>query len=121
MFLAAQHAAGLAPSTVHARYRALRALLRFLERRRKLTHDQNPSDLVEAPTVPVEVRRHVTVEDLELLLGGIHGHTLADHRDRLILLILFYSGLRLAELCGLCTQDVDAAALEITVTCGQGR
>src|SRR5262245_20810107 len=58
-FLAAQHDAGLSPSTVHARYRALRALLRFLEKRRKLPRELNPIQDLEATTVPKEVRRHV--------------------------------------------------------------
>lgn len=119
-YLADQHAAGLAPSTVHARFRALRALLRFLERRRKLSHDQNPIHLVEAPTVPKQVRRHVSTGDLDLLLGSISGQTWLDHRDRVILLILFYSGLRLSELCELHVPDVDMQTLEVTVHRGKG-
>jgi site-specific recombinase XerD len=119
-FLADQHSAGMSPATVHARYRALRALLRFLERRRKLTHDGNPIHLVEAPTVPKEVRRYVTVSDLDLLLNNIDGQSWLDYRDRVVLLILFYSGLRLSELCGLLVSDIDVAHLEVTVRQGKG-
>jgi integrase/recombinase XerC len=120
MFLADQHAAGLSPSTVHARYRALRALLRFLEKRRRLPHDQNPIHIVEAPTVPKQVRRYVTVADLEILLAAITGQSWLDHRDRVMLLILFYSGLRVTELCDLHVQDVDTTTLEVTVHRGKG-
>ncbi len=119
-FLADQHDSGAKPSTVHARYRALRAVFRFLEKRRKLRHDDNPIHLLEAPNVPSEVRRHVTIEDLDHLLMSIEGQDWIDHRDRLILLILFYSGLRLGELCGLAVNDIDAQALEITVHHGKG-
>lgn len=119
-FLADQHKAGSKPSTVHARYRALRAVYRFLERRRKLRHDDNPINVMEAPFVPTEVRRHVTIEDLDLLLASIDGADWLDHRDRLILLILFFSGLRLGELCGLSVNDIDAQALEITIRRGKG-
>lgn len=120
MYLADQHEAGLAPSTVHARFRALRALMRFLERRRKLTREQNPFHLLEAPTVPKTMRRHVTMDDLETLLASIAGQAWLDQRDRVILLILFFSGLRLSELCDLQVADVDVVTLEITVQRGKG-
>lgn len=120
MFLADQHAAGLSPSTVHARYRALRALLRFLEKRQRLRHDDNPIHVVDAPTVPKEVRRHVSVGDLDALLVAIQPTTWLDHRDRVILLILYYSGLRVGELCDLQVADVDITNLEITIHRGKG-
>lgn len=119
-YLADQHAAGLRPSTVHARYRALRAVLRFLEKRRRLRHDDNPIHLLEAPTVPVEARRYVTPDDLERIIGAIDGQSWLDHRDRLILSILFFSGLRVTELCDLAVADIDAARLEVVVRSGKG-
>lgn len=119
-FLADQHAAGLRPASVHARFRALRALLLFLERRRLLSHDANPVHVLDAPSVPREVRRFVTLPDLTAILAAIDGATWLEHRDRLILGILFYSGLRLAELCALQVGDVDAAGLTITVRQGKG-
>lgn len=119
-FLADQHAGGAKPATVHARYRALRAVFRFLEKRRKLRHDDNPIHITEAPAVPSEVRRHVTIDDMDRLLASIDGSDWLDHRDRLILHILFYSGLRLGELCGLEVADIDATALEITIKRGKG-
>lgn len=118
-FLADQHE-GHKPSTVHARFRALRALFLFLERRRKIGHEDNPIHLVDAPSVPTEIRRHVSVEALEQLLASITGQTWLDHRDRLIILILFYSGLRLGELCALTVADVDIKRSEITVDRGKG-
>ena len=119
-YLADQHAAGLRPSTVHARYRAIRAVLRFLEKRRRLRHDDNPIHLLEAPTVPLEARRYVTPDDLERIMQAIDGQSWLDHRDRLIISILFFSGLRVTELCDLAVADVDVSRLEITVRQGKG-
>lgn len=119
-FLADQHTAGLRPATVHARFRALRALLLFLEKRRLLSHDANPVHVLDAPSVPREVRRHVTVTDLQSILSAITGTEWIEHRDRLILGILYYSGLRLAELCALTVADIDHASQSITVRAGKG-
>jgi integrase/recombinase XerD len=62
----------------------------------------------------------VTVPDLEVLLASITGQSWLDYRDRVILLILFYSGLRVSELCDLQVVDVDMTTLEITVHRGKG-
>ena len=108
------------PATVHARFRALRALLNFLERRRKLERGENAIHLVDAPSVPQEVRRHVSVAECETLLGSIGASAWLDHRDRLIVLLLMFSGLRVGELCALTVADVDSLRCEGTVQNGKG-
>lgn len=118
-FIADQHD-GHKPSTVHARFRAIRALFLFLERRKKIKYDDNPIHLVDAPGVPTEIRRHVSMEALDALLASITGQSWLDHRDRLIIQILFYSGLRCGELCALSVADVDIKRAEITVDRGKG-
>lgn len=120
-FLAAQHAAGRLPSTVHARFRALRAVFLFLERRRYLTADANPVRRLEAPSVPQTARRHVTLPDLERLQATCTDGTWLDVRDQLLLGLLFYSGLRVAELCALTVADVDSQALTVLVRSGKGQ
>lgn len=118
-FLADSHDAGLSPATVHARYRALSALFRFLERRRHICLDANPLRIMEAPSRPKTVRPYVTVAELDALLATC-GTDWIGCRDRLILLLLFYSGLRLGELAALRVVDVDASRLEVTVHHGKG-
>jgi integrase len=118
-FLADCHDAGLSPSTVHARYRALKALFRFLEKRRIVERDANPINLLDAPTVPRTVRPHVTLPELRQLLATC-GDDWIGQRDRLILLLLFFSGLRLGEVAALAVADLDAAALEVVVRRGKG-
>ncbi len=118
-FIADQHA-DHRPSTVHARFRAIRALFLFLERRKRIKYDDNPIHLVDAPTVPTEIRRHVSLDAFNLLLASIKGQSWLDHRDRLIIQILFYSGLRCGELCALSVSDIDTKRAEITVDRGKG-
>jgi len=43
-----------------------------------------------------------------------------DHRDALILCLLFYSGLRLGEVCALQVADLDLARMEVFVKRGKG-
>lgn len=119
-FLAAQHAAGRKPSTVHARFRALRAVFLFLERRRYVTAEANPIRLLDAPAVPQVARRHVTLPDVERLQAACAAGTWLDARDRLLVGLLFYSGLRVAELCALTVQDVDTTNLTVLVRSGKG-
>lgn len=121
-FLADQQSNHL-PATVHARYRALRALCNWLQKRKKITAEQNPFALLDpedAPHVPQQIRPYPTPEDVDLLLASIPGRTWLDHRDRLIVLILYYSGLRRGELCALSVEDIDTQRLQITIEKGKG-
>ena len=98
--MADQNEAELRPSTVHARFRALRALLNFLERRRKVDRAENPIHLVDAPSVPTEIRRH-TVAEVDTLLAAIGSSSCLDHRDRLIVPLLDVFRVAVGELVGL--------------------
>lgn len=109
----------LAPSTVNARFRALRALLLWCERRRGLKHDDNPIHLIDPPNVPKEIRRYVDKNTFDALLRSIPPITWLDQRDRLILLLLYYCGLRRKELISLHVADANTATLELTVRKGK--
>jgi site-specific recombinase XerD len=120
-FLADQHDSGLRPATVNARFRALRALLLWLEKRRYIGHDANPIHMLEAPAMPHEVRRYVTAADFDRLLAAAASSApWVDVRDRLLLHVLYYSGLRLTECSALMVADVDTDQLLITVHSGKG-
>jgi len=119
-FIAAQFARGLSASTVLGRFRALRAVLRFAESRKLITREENPIHGVKPPRVPKKRPRHVEHKDLTALLGAIRGNTWLDHRDRLILQLLYFSGLRLGEVCGLQIGDVDLTRKEVFVRRGKG-
>ncbi len=119
-FLVAQRESGVSPATVHARFRSLRSVFNFLERRRHIKPDDNPMRIMDAPKVPMELRRYVTVDHFNDLVASIDGPTWLDMRDRLILYLLFYSGLRVGELCALRVNDLDTHALEIRIQSGKG-
>ena len=120
-FMVDEHQRGLRPSTVHARFRAIRAVLNFLERRRKIDAGHNPVRMLDAPSVPQEARRYVAITDLERLLISIDTEDWRAFRDRLIIEILFFSGLRVGELCGLTVDDIDTRSSAILVRSGKGQ
>lgn len=121
-YLADQHTNHRA-ATVHARYRALRALCNWLQKRKKIAAEENPFTILDAddaPHVPSEIPRHATKADVERLLASITPETWLDHRDRTIIMILFYSGLRRGELCRLKVGDIDTTTLSITIQHAKG-
>lgn len=119
-YIATQQRLGLRPRTVHARYRALQAILNFAQRRRMLDIEENPVHFVHPPRIPRERPVHVTLADFKHLDASIAGATWLDHRDRLIFHVLYYSGLRLGEICALQVADLDMQRMEVFVRRGKG-
>lgn len=118
-YLASQRKRGLRPSTVAASYRALSAWLNWCSRRKLI--DRNPIPELDKPSVPKEQAQHVTLAECTRLLESITGNEWTDARDRLILTLLFWSGLRAAEMTGLYVTDVDTRAGTILVRHGKGQ
>jgi site-specific recombinase XerC len=89
------HGGALAPATISRRLSVLSAYYEFLRDNSdgKIT---NPVDRVKRPKVSNEAPRAVEDNALANLVGGI-----SDIRDKAIVLLFVYSGLRLAELCQL--------------------
>jgi len=115
----------LKPSSVAAHYQVLHAYFGWLTKR-GLT-EANPLADVPRPRVPRQPHRHVTLTEFRRLFAGIqhgapegHPATWLDHRDRAILVVLFTSGLRVMEACGMRTGDVDLANHLLTVRRGKG-
>jgi integrase/recombinase XerC len=119
-YLAEERARGLRPTSLHARYRSLRTLVNFAIKRRLLPREENPFAFMRPPKIPRERPPYVTPEEMRLLLGTCWRADWLDHRDALILCLLFYSGLRLAEVCALEVSDVDMGRMEVFVRRGKG-
>jgi len=107
---------GNKPSTVNTRYRAAFAFFKWLigegERR------DNPLDRIQPPQVPETVQPYYTPEDVQRVLKALNGRRLKGvdaTRTRTVLLVLFDTGLRASELCGLKTEDVNWDAQTIVV------
>jgi integrase/recombinase XerC len=100
--------------TVSRKLSALRSFYRFLNRE-NLT-DHNPVQLVKAPKAPK--RLPAVVEDVKLsafLDSTEFGDDFEGVRDRLILEILFGTGIRLSELLTITTASLDLARQQVRI------
>lgn len=97
----------LSASSLHGRWRALKALYLWLVGRRKLPPDANPISLVEEPTVPTHEPRHAALDEFLKLLDSIPQISWIDARDRLAVTTFFLAGLRITELIELKLSDFD--------------
>lgn len=120
-YLAAQRdpALALSANTVAARYRALKIWFGWLTQRKKLW-PASPMAESEKPHVPKVVVDYVKPAEFRRLYETLGSDSWLDHRDRCIVLLLFWSGLRLGEVVGLNLGDVDTAARLVTVRGGKG-
>lgn len=119
-FLADVRRKGQAMSTVDAYYRALRVYCNWLVQRRLMPADENPFAMLDQPKLPKKRPRHVTLDNFYRLYGSIDGTDWTSARDRTMLLILFYSGLRVGELLALREDDLQLGKGTIFVRGGKG-
>lgn len=117
-FLVHQRRAGQSAATVASYYRALHAYGNWLVKRGVL--ETNPLDLVDKPRVPRRRGKHITLAEFGTLYDSVSGSEWTDHRDRAMFIVMFYSGLRVSELCDLYTEDIDTMHRLITVRHGKG-
>ncbi len=119
-FLALGQRQKLAKTTLQRRMAAIRAWFRFLERGGILEH--NPAALVATPKTGVRLPRAPSEEDTVRLLESPpplpknrSPEDWVAARDSAILELLYGSGLRISELCGLNRADVDLREKEARV------
>ena len=96
---------GLAPSSVKRSTVAVRSLHRF--RTQEGIAEGDPSAGVETPRVPAGLPKALTEAEVEALLDAVAGDTPVARRDRAILEVLYGTGARISEVCGLGLGDVD--------------
>jgi integrase/recombinase XerC len=107
-WLADQHASGRARSTLARRAAAVRTFTAFAHRRGWLATDPGPllGTLKSRRALP----QVVAAEDMAAVLGQAGGHageSTAGLRDAAVLELLYATGIRVGELCGLDLPDVD--------------
>jgi len=110
------HRKGLAGRSIQRQLSAARSFLQFLVREKKISH--NPGRGLRAPKSPSKLPAVLDVDQVNSLLAGEQSTPIA-LRDQAIMELLYSSGLRLAELVGLNSQDLDLAEAIVTVT-GKG-
>ena len=105
--------AGDAPGTVTKKLAALRAWFKYLRRQKLLNKD------VMAPVKPPKAPKRLPVffreSEVERIYGDIYPHTYDGEVHRIVLRILYETGMRRTELSALTLSGIDLGALTIKV------
>ena len=105
---------GEKPATLRLHLQALRALYRYLLRQGVV--DVNPAAIVELAKLPKPLPTFVRAGTVDTVLDAdIDERDFAQVRDRLIVMLLYETGIRLSELIGLQDAAVDTAKGELKV------
>ncbi|MGE2733952.1 tyrosine recombinase XerC [Mycolicibacterium vaccae] len=110
-WLATQAAAGTARSTLARRTSAVKAFTTWAVRRGLLSED--PAVRLQTPkarrTLPAVLRQDQALDALDAAKSGAQQNDPLALRDRLIVELLYATGIRVSELCGLDIDDVDTS------------
>lgn len=96
---------GRSPGTVARHLASLRSFYRFLDRERLVERD--PTEDIAPPRTERAAPAVLSPAEVERLLEAANGEEPADRRDRAILEVLYGTGLRVSELCGLDVADLN--------------
>ena len=116
----------LAPYTVRARYSTLRAFFNWAEMNEEVGKPPSPigygsRKAVKPPKTGEPAKKFVPYEHYQRYVETIEVGAWQDARDRLLGIILFWSGVRLQECASLHIPDIDARRQLILVREGKGR
>ena len=117
--LAAERARGQSPASISARFRALSAYYRWMHARGRQPGEPEIAQ-VKRPDAGHREPRRTTPAQVEQLLASIQPATWLDYRDRALIWIIFWSGLRVSEAAGLRVEDIDQAARRLHIRAGKG-
>ena len=92
-------------TTIARKLSTLRSFFKFLVRR-GLTED-NPAETILTPKQEKTIPNYLPVDEMFRLLDSIHSNSILDLRNRAIFETLYSCGIRVSELVGLNTGDVD--------------
>jgi site-specific recombinase XerD len=116
-YLATLAERGLASSTRARRTSVTRTWFALLARRGLIGED--PSLLLESPRAGRPLPRVLRVDQIDLLLVAPDGETALGVRDRALLELLYASGARVSEACGLDLDGLDLAQRQVRLA-GKG-
>jgi integrase/recombinase XerD len=103
---------GLAPSSVSRAVSAARGFFRFLMLDGHIK--RHPAEDIHTPQGTSRLPQFLSEEEMERLLFAPDVKTDIGVRDRAILEVLYAAGLRVSEMCGLRTSDIDLNAALLT-------
>ena len=100
-------AEGLAPASIARAMVAVRSLHRF--RAEEGFTETDPTASVDTPRVPAGLPKALTEAEITALFDAVAGADAVARRDRALLEVLYGTGARISEACGLRLGDVDLA------------
>lgn len=108
-----------APATVNQRYRSIKRFFRWLREEGEITVD--PMQRLRPPRVPDQLKEHYGTEAVQRVLKACGDRSWRALRDRAIVLVLYDTGVRASELCGMRLDDLDIEQQYIKITGKGGR
>jgi integrase/recombinase XerC len=118
-WLAAGRAAGVARTTLARRGSSARVFTAWAARRGLLPTD--PGALLATPRGARPLPEVLRTDEADRLVEGVDGDEPEDLRDRAVLELLYATGIRVGELCGLDVDDVDRERRVVRVLGKGGR
>lgn len=97
-YLDSLYSAGMAGRSVARHLTTLRNLYLYLQREKVM--DSNPTELLASPKIGSALPTYLNTGDVEKLLDSPPADTALGLRDRAMLQLVYASGLRVSELCG---------------------
>lgn len=111
-FISVKKAKEYASSSIYRAFIAIKVFFKFLKREGIITN--NIMTLVENPKVWQLIPHVLSEEEMERLLAQPDAKSMKGAREKAILEVLYGTGIRVSELCGLKLQDVDDHTIRIT-------
>lgn len=96
---------GSAASSISRTIASTKAFFSYLKKQGRTA--LNPSDGLKAPKVEKKFPEILSVEEMTRLLDCPNGNSPKEIRDRAMMELLYATGIRVSELIGLCTWDVN--------------
>jgi integrase/recombinase XerD len=118
-FLSALKSQEYATSSICRAIVAVKMLFRFLKREKAIPKDVTLH--LDSPRMWQLIPEFLTVSEVEALLNAPDVSTLEGARDRAILQVIYASGLRVSEACGLNVHDVDDRMVRVRGKGGKER
>ena len=112
------HARGLSARSQARHLAAVRQFHRFLVKEHLV--ERNPTDLAETPKQPRTLPVYLTLEEVDRLIAAADPTTPELARDRAMIELLYATGLRVSELCGLTLESLNLES-EFLIAKGKGR
>ena len=107
-FVDHRRAGGVAASSLARQMAAIRTFHRFMVSENHRVDD--PTADFEGVKVPAGIPKPLSEDEVESLLAAVVGDDPVSRRDRALLELLYATGARISELCGLSLGDIDLEA-----------